>query len=69
MAKRKDTLRSESQRRGRFDVYSIVYDRFNEELLKCDDPPAVMHAQNWIDAKAKFTAWLNDPEKKGPPLI
>ena len=64
MAKRKDTLRSERQRRSRFDVYSVVYDRFNEELLKCDDPRAAMYAQNWIDAKAKFAAWLTDPEKK-----
>jgi hypothetical protein len=62
MARRKETLRSE--RRGRFDAYSIVYDRFNEELLKCDDPRAAMYAQSWIDTKAKFTAWLNDPKKE-----
>lgn len=64
MVERKDTLRSKRQRRSRFDVYLIVYNRFNEELMKCDDPRAAMYAQNWIDAKAKFTGWLHDPEKK-----
>lgn len=64
MAERKETLRGSGQRRSRFAVYSAIYDRFNEELLKCNNPRAALHAQSWIDAKAKFAAWLNDPNNK-----
>jgi hypothetical protein len=64
MAKRKESSRGERRRRSRFDVYSTIHDRFNDELLKCNDPQAAMLAQNWIDAKAKFANWLNDPMKK-----
>ncbi len=64
MTKPKKSARGEEQRRSRFDVYSIVYDRFNDELLKCNDPHAATLARGWVDAKAKFANWLSDPAKK-----
>jgi hypothetical protein len=64
MTKPKKSARGEEQRRSRFDVYSIVYDRFNNELLKCNDPHAATLARAWVDAKAEFANWLSDPAKK-----
>jgi hypothetical protein len=64
MAGPKEDTRGDKRRRSRFDVYSAVYDRFNDELLKCNVPQATALAQSWIDARAQFVGWLNDPRKK-----
>jgi hypothetical protein len=53
--------------RTRFDAYLKVYDRFNYELLTCDDPHAALIAQAWINAKSKIDAWSTDPANKISP--
>lgn len=53
-----------ASRRSQFDALSVVYDRFNVELLKCGDPRAADLAQSWIVAKTKHTEWLENPEVK-----
>ena len=58
MAGPNEDTRGDERRRSRFDVYSAVYDRFNGELLKCNEPRATLLAQSWIDTKAQFAGWL-----------